>query len=151
MVLPFATFLHKPRVDPTVVYFRQRPRLPALSDYLAHYTSNLAFKIKICGKPNINFLIYNYQEIALEIKKNQLERSFILTRSSMNESPGNEKLLLLWGSCVCNYQKFCWSQIHECTILLRFLAITLKGQCHKIFCFWFFSWISFPPAPEYSI
>ncbi len=27
----------------------------------------------------------------------------------------------------------------------------LKGQCHEIFCFWFFSWISFPPAPEYSI
>ncbi len=27
----------------------------------------------------------------------------------------------------------------------------LKVQCHKIFCFWFFSWISFPSAPEYSI
>ncbi len=27
----------------------------------------------------------------------------------------------------------------------------LKGQCHKIFCFWFFSWISFPQAPEYPI
>jgi hypothetical protein len=27
----------------------------------------------------------------------------------------------------------------------------LKGQCHKFFCFWFFSWISFPPAPEYPI
>ncbi len=27
----------------------------------------------------------------------------------------------------------------------------LKGQCHEIFCFWFFSWISFPPAPEYYI
>ncbi len=27
----------------------------------------------------------------------------------------------------------------------------LKGQCHEIFCFWFFSWISFPPAPEYSL
>jgi len=27
----------------------------------------------------------------------------------------------------------------------------LKGQCHEIFCFWFFSWISFPPAPEYCI
>ncbi len=28
---------------------------------------------------------------------------------------------------------------------------SLKGQCHEIFCFRFFSWISFPPAPEYSI
>ncbi len=27
----------------------------------------------------------------------------------------------------------------------------LKGQCHEIFCFWYFSWISFPWAPEYSI
>ncbi len=27
----------------------------------------------------------------------------------------------------------------------------LMGQFHKIFCFWFFSWISFPPAPEYPI
>ncbi len=28
---------------------------------------------------------------------------------------------------------------------------SLKGQCHEIFCFWFFLWISFPPAPEYTI
>ncbi len=27
----------------------------------------------------------------------------------------------------------------------------LKGQCHKIFDFWFFSWISFPQASEYTI
>ncbi len=27
----------------------------------------------------------------------------------------------------------------------------LKGQCHEIFCFWFFSWISFPQAPEYTL
>ncbi len=25
----------------------------------------------------------------------------------------------------------------------------LKGECHEIFCFWFFFIISFPPAPEY--
>ncbi len=28
---------------------------------------------------------------------------------------------------------------------------SLQGQCHEIFCFWFFSWISFPQAPEYTI
>ncbi len=28
---------------------------------------------------------------------------------------------------------------------------TLKGQCHEIFCFWFFSRISFPQAPDYTI
>ncbi len=27
----------------------------------------------------------------------------------------------------------------------------LKGQCYEIFDFWFFSWISFPQAPEYNI
>ncbi len=32
-----------------------------------------------------------------------------------------------------------------------FYADVLKGQCHEIFRFWFFSSISFPPAPEYPI
>ncbi len=27
----------------------------------------------------------------------------------------------------------------------------LKGQCHEIFCFWFFSWINFPQASDYTI
>jgi hypothetical protein len=27
---------------------------------------------------------------------------------------------------------------------------TLKGQCHEIFDFWLFSWISFPQASEYT-
>ncbi len=27
----------------------------------------------------------------------------------------------------------------------------VKGTVPRDFCFWFFSWISFPPAPEYSI
>ncbi len=29
--------------------------------------------------------------------------------------------------------------------------VGLKGQCHEIFCFWFFSWISFPQALEHTI
>jgi hypothetical protein len=32
-----------------------------------------------------------------------------------------------------------------------FCIPSLKGQCHEIFCFWFFSWSSFPQAPEYTI
>ena len=28
---------------------------------------------------------------------------------------------------------------------------SLKGQCHEIFCFWFFSWISFPQASDHTI
>ncbi len=35
--------------------------------------------------------------------------------------------------------------------MLQSFKNTLQGQCHEIFCFWFFSWISFPPAPEYPI
>jgi hypothetical protein len=30
-------------------------------------------------------------------------------------------------------------------------ADNLKGQCHEIFYFWFFSGISFPQAPQYTI
>jgi hypothetical protein len=30
-------------------------------------------------------------------------------------------------------------------------TVSLKGQSHEIFDFWFFSWISFPQAPEYTI
>ncbi len=29
--------------------------------------------------------------------------------------------------------------------------LCLKRQCHEIFCFWFFSWISFPQASDYTI
>jgi hypothetical protein len=36
------------------------------------------------------------------------------------------------------------------TFLMK-VCYNLKGQCHEIFHFWFFSSISFPPAPEYPI
>jgi hypothetical protein len=29
--------------------------------------------------------------------------------------------------------------------------VLLKRQCHEIFCFWFFSWIIFLQAPDYTI
>ena len=31
------------------------------------------------------------------------------------------------------------------------VRLPLKGQCHEIFCVWFFSWISFPQASDYNI
>jgi hypothetical protein len=40
--------------------------------------------------------------------------------------------------------------ITECSFAVA-VATLLKGQCHEICCFWFFSWISFPPSPEYLI
>ncbi len=41
----------------------------------------------------------------------------------------------------------------EFSFLVRkfFIEHVLKEQRHEIFCKWFFSWISFPPAPEYPI
>jgi hypothetical protein len=41
----------------------------------------------------------------------------------------------------------------NCRIKIPFLFVVndLKGQCHEIFRFWFFSSISFPPAIEYPI
>jgi len=43
------------------------------------------------------------------------------------------------------------SFLFSSVIPLMDLEYYLKGQCHEIFCFWFFSWISFPQAPEYTI
>jgi hypothetical protein len=34
------------------------------------------------------------------------------------------------------------------TICMEITWEFLKEQCHEIFCFWFFSWIIFPRAPE---
>jgi hypothetical protein len=48
-----------------------------------------------------------------------------------------------------------WNEVASVTDYSQTLACDktcfLKGQCHEIFCFWFFSWISFPQAPEYTI
>ncbi len=59
--------------------------------------------------------------------------------------------LNFWGSTV--YKKSVslapFRRINKSKKLTRLSA--LKGQCREIFCFWFFSWISFPQAPEYPI
>ena len=38
---------------------------------------------------------------------------------------------------------------HSAANKMVFLEVSLKGQCHEIFDFWFFSSISFPQAYEY--
>ncbi len=41
---------------------------------------------------------------------------------------------------------------HRCQIMGTISCCRhLKGTVSRDFCFWFFTWISFPPAPEYSI
>ena len=74
-------------------------------------------------------------------------------------------LILLTFSCTQDFglkkggkNLLCGSDLDRCpsfaifsTYLISNCTPPLKGQCHEIFCFWFFSWISFPPAPEYSI
>ncbi len=79
-----------------------------------------------------------------------------------------KKLCLLQKKCQDCYRKFIlitkWNgenkvpkkcrigKISQVSLLSReIFSFCLKGQCHEIFCFWFFSWISFPPAPEYPI
>ncbi len=69
-----------------------------------------------------------------------------------------------WNSCFCwrtsytaSFRPAVTLQLLACLLLQEFLLFTLlllvslKGQCHEIFDFWFFSWISFPQAPEYTI
>jgi hypothetical protein len=46
--------------------------------------------------------------------------------------------------CACNVNQY--KRAYICTIFLH----VLKGQCHEIFDFWFFSWNSFPQAHEYT-
>ncbi len=49
------------------------------------------------------------------------------------------------------YLFFCYPQLLTVSGIVGHGVNSLKGQCHEIFCFWFFSSISFPPAPEYPI
>ncbi len=69
---------------------------------------------------------------------------------------------------ICNMIKiYCWAKNSDIlTIYLQYMWDwlniynikgefcrwqALNGQCHEIFCFWFFSWISFPQASDYTI
>ncbi len=53
------------------------------------------------------------------------------------------------GGCGVSANEY--SCAHGAQINLGDLTPYLKGQCHEIFCFWFFSWISFPQASDYTI
>ncbi len=41
---------------------------------------------------------------------------------------------------------YIWGKFTPCLRICS--ALCLKGQCHEIFCFRFFSWIAFPQAPD---
>ncbi len=43
------------------------------------------------------------------------------------------------------------SHVISCALPRAVMCCHLKGQCHVIFDFWFFSWINFHQAPEYTI
>ncbi len=53
-----------------------------------------------------------------------------------------EKMLQGLGECLLRPLSS-WHCLASCLEIVT----ALKGQCHEIFCFWFFSWISFP-QPE---
>ncbi len=52
-----------------------------------------------------------------------------------------------------NFNNFVWTPLgSRVNIYINFaFEFTFKGQCHEIFDFWFFSWISFPQSPEYTM
>ncbi len=50
----------------------------------------------------------------------------------------------LMGGCLKTFLRQCQSTGNQ-------HCYPLKGQCHEFFCFWFFSWISFPQASDYTI
>ncbi len=56
-----------------------------------------------------------------------------------------------WNRVVESKSRRFWLEPAMSHDLFQPIKKGLKGQCHEIFCFWFFSWISFPQAPEYSI
>ncbi len=46
--------------------------------------------------------------------------------------------------------QFCFERL-IIAIVLKCTPLILKGQCHKIFCFRFFSWIIFPQASKNTV
>ncbi len=58
-------------------------------------------------------------------------------------TPGNPHIRFFRNTC-----PFPWVVTRQALLNMNFC---LKGQCHEIFCFWFFSWISFPQALEYTV
>ncbi len=52
-------------------------------------------------------------------------------------------------SCNCNPHRVFRETAVEGILLMHLL--NLKGQCHEIFCFWFFSRISFSQVSDYTI
>ncbi len=46
---------------------------------------------------------------------------------------------------------YSWITVLFSTPIIFRYHLPLKWQCHEIFCFWFFSWISFPQASDYTI
>ncbi len=67
----------------------------------------------------------------------------------MSGPPDNRRRLLRWDAGQEHHCVGSWPVRHSSKQYSQ--VSTLKGQCHEIFCFLFFSWISFPPAPEYHI
>ncbi len=49
------------------------------------------------------------------------------------------------------YSKYMYTNINNTLYSVQYRSILLKGQCHEIFCFRFFSWITFPQAPDNNI
>jgi hypothetical protein len=59
--------------------------------------------------------------------------------------------LVEYGSNHYNFARSAYiSLLLLCRKQRRLSLACLKGECHEIFCFWFFSSVSFPPGPRVS-
>ncbi len=105
---------------------------------------------------------YPWQFIEIPIiysQKLHFNYSFLGTISSLAEHTRKCLKIEYLGRIEYDFQKSCvtgpWDHNEFVSAKKYFkkcyACVPLKGQCHKVFDFWFFSWISFPQAPEYTI
>ncbi len=84
----------------------------------------------------------------LKFKKSAPDCHYYLQRAVKLQWMGS---IALWEHIMSYFLRFEKGWIMYFTVVglpgthLRICLMQLKGQCHEIFCFWFFSWINFPP------
>ncbi len=96
--------------------------------------------IRLCNCSTLNFLIYEENFV------------FFFISHCIPTPLINPTYLILWSIYVSSIHVSLVFLFMRLSVIFFSLSIKyLKGQCHEIFCFRFFSWISFPQAPDYTI
>jgi len=99
----------------------------------------------------LTLLVIGFVTIFRIINSWKKEKSFYFF-SLHQGSPKSRKLSMLRKKINCfNFRGPLKQYSFNDEVPLKYSNCILKGQCHEIFCFWFFSWISLPLAPEYPV